>query len=251
MKKHYKIFNHIEEFKYRSVYIVISFILSFSTLYLFLGETTYVLIKPLFGNDNQEVQELIYTDMAEAFFASIKLTIFFAFYSSIPMILYHIYFFTMPGMYIHEQKVVLNYIIISISLTTISSFVAYTLFVPLIWDFFLNYDFNLNKDIFQVSFQGKIIEYINLITNVFLSFILCFQIPLIFLILLKIEFISSKSLKKYRSINIVFCFICGALLSPPDVFSQICIAIPLCFVYEINILISLFLSNKKSYLETN
>lgn len=251
MKKHYVIFNHIEELKYRTIYIIISFILSFSTLYLFLGESTYILIKPLFDNSCQNINELIYTDMAEAFFASLKLTIFFAFYSSIPIILYHTYFFTMPGMYKHEQKIIANYIIISIFLTLISSYVAYIFFVPLIWDFFLNYDFNLDKDIFQVSFQGKIIEYIDLIINIFLSFIFCFQIPLIFLILLKIELISDKNLKKYRSINIVVCFIFGALMSPPDVFSQICIAIPLCFVYEINILISLFLSNKKSYLETN
>ena len=78
MKKNYIIFNHIEELKYRFFYIFLSLIISSITFYSFLGELTYVVIKPLFVNENYEIQELIYTDMSEAFFASMKLTLFFS-----------------------------------------------------------------------------------------------------------------------------------------------------------------------------
>ena len=250
MEKNYIIFNHIKELKYRFFYVFLSIIISFTTFYFFLGELTYIIIKPLFTNNNYEIQELIYTDMAEAFYASIKLTIFFSFYISVPILIYHFYYFILPGIYLNEQKSILYFIKISLSLMILSFLFAYLFFVPIVWDFFLNYDFNLNQNVFKISFQGKIIEYINFITKILFSFIICFQLPLFFMILLKMELLSYKKLEKYRSINIIFCFICGALFSPPDVLSQILLAIPLCFVYEINILFSLFLNNKKSCLET-
>jgi sec-independent protein translocase protein TatC len=249
MAKNYIILNHIEEFKYRFFYILLTLVISFITFYIFIGELTYVVIKPLFLNNNYEIQELIYTDMSEAFLASIKLTLFFACYSCIPIIIYHLYYFFLPGLYIHEQKSILQFIIISICLMVTSFTFAYLFFVPIVWDFFLNYDLNIDKNLFKVSFQGKIIEYINLITSILFSFVICFQLPLFFMVLLKTELISYKELQKYRPLNIILCFFCGAIFSPPDVFSQICIAIPLCFVYEINILFSLFLNNKKCCLE--
>jgi sec-independent protein translocase protein TatC len=250
MKKNYIIFNHIEELKYRFFYIFLSLIISSITFYSFLGELTYVVIKPLFVNENYEIQELIYTDMSEAFFASMKLTLFFSCYSCIPIIIYHLYYFFLPGVYLHEQKAILQFIIISLLLIVISFSFAYLFFVPIVWDFFLSYDLNLDKNILKVSFQGKIIEYINLITNILFSFVICFQLPLFFMILVKTKLISFKKLQYYRPLNIVLCFVCGAIFSPPDIFSQICIAIPLCFIYEINILFSLFLSNKEYCLET-
>ena len=248
MSKNYILFNHLEELKYRFLYILISFIFSFISFYFFLGEITYLIIKPLTLN-NSKIHELIYTDMSEAFFASIKLSISFTIIIIIPIILYHLYFFFLPGMYMHEKNKVFKYIIVSITLMYISLLFVYNFFIPIVWDFFLNYDFNLNNNLFRISFEGKIIEYVNLVTKIFFTFIFCFQFPLIFFIFLKLKLISTNNLKKYRSLNIVFCFILGALFSPPDVISQILIAIPLCFMYELNIIFSLYLSNLEGYLE--
>ena len=248
MSKNYILFNHLEELKYRFLYILISFIFSFISFYFFLGEITYLIIKPLTLN-NSKIHELIYTDMSEAFFASIKLSISFTIIVIIPIILYHLYFFFLPGMYKKKKNKVFKYIIVSITLMYISLLFVYNFFIPIVWDFFLNYDFNLNNNLFRISFEGKIIEYVNLVTNIFFTFIFCFQFPLIFFIFLKLKLISTNNLKKYRSLNIVFCFILGALFSPPDVISQILIAIPLCFMYELNIIFSLYLSNLEGYLE--
>lgn len=249
MKKNYILFNHLEEIRYRLFYILVSFALNLINFYWFLGEITYLTIKPLTSN-NSNIQQLIYTDMSEAFFASIKISIFFTLIIIIPIILYHLYFFFLPGMYVYERKNIIKYIFISLILMYLSLNFAYSFFIPIIWDFFLNYDFNLNNNLFRISFEGKIIEYINLVTTIFFSFIFCFQIPLLFFILLKFEIISINNLKKYRSINIVCCFVLGALFSPPDVISQVLIAIPLCVMYELNIMFSLYLSNREGYLET-
>ena len=95
MSKNYILFNHLEELKYRFLYILISFIFNFISFYFFLGEITYLIIKPLTLN-NSKIHELIYTDMSEAFFASIKLSISFTIIIIIPIILYHLYFFFCP-----------------------------------------------------------------------------------------------------------------------------------------------------------
>lgn len=249
MKKNYILINHFYELKYRLIYIVLSIVINFVVFYFFLGELTYLIIKPLTQDINLKVQELIYTDMSEAFFASIKLSFYSAIFITIPIFLYHIYFFFLPGMYKYEKKTILKYINLSLILIIISFNCAYIFFIPLIWNFFLNYDFNIDNTLFIISFDGKIIEYIDLIINILVGFILCFQVPLLFFILLKLKILTNKELIKYRSLNIILCFILGACFSPPDVISQILLAIPLCIIYEINIFFSLFLSNQKGYLE--
>ena len=249
MNKNYIILNHLNELKYRLIYVILSLLIIFCTLYMNLGALTYIVIKPLFQN-TQEIQELIYTDIAEAFLATLKLTVFFSFYFTMPTMMYHIYYFFLPGIYEHEQQLILQVMIISIISMILSFLFAYFFFVPIIWDFFLNYDLNLDKNLFKISFQGKIIEYVDLIIKILFSFFICFQLPLFFFILLKMNLITNKKMQAYRPLNIVLCFICGALLSPPDVISQICLAAPLCFVYEITILFSLFLNSKKYCLET-
>ena len=135
MSKNYILFNHLEELKYRFLYILISFLFSFISFYFFLGEITYLIIKPLTLN-NSKIHELIYTDMSEAFFASIKLSISFTIIVIIPIILYHLYFFFLPGMYMHEKNKVFKYIIVSITLMYISLLFVYNFFIPIVWDFF-------------------------------------------------------------------------------------------------------------------
>jgi len=126
-----------------------------------------------------------------------------------------------------------------------SLLLTYYILIPLFWDFFLTQHFTIDPEIFKIDYQGKIIEYINLLNNILFCFILSFQIPLVLTILIHYNIIDINTLKNYRAINIILCFICGALLSPPDILSQISLAIPLCCLYEVNLLFGIFLSKKK------
>jgi len=244
MNNNYIIFNHIHELKYRLYYTITSLLFCFIVLYNYIGEIMYIIIKPLLILENIKIQHLIYTDMTEVFFSSLKLTLSLSLYSTLFIILYHIYYFILPGTYKHEQKEIVKIITIVIILLFSSFIFVYQFFVPFVWAFFLQYDININHDLFRLSFEGKIIEYINLITNILFTFTLCFQLPLIFMFCLRIGIVSTKKLENFRSIAIVLCFIMGALCSPPDVISQISLAIPLCLTYEFSIFYGLFLSNK-------
>ena len=244
MNKNYIIVNHLLELKYRFYYTLLSFIFSFFTLYFYLGETMYIIIKPLLLIENIEINHLIYTNMAEVFFATLKLSLSLSSYTILFIILYQIYYFILPGIFKYEQKKVKKIIYIIIILLVLSFIFTYNFFVPFVWSFFLQYDINLNDDLFKLSFEGKIIEYINLITSILFTFFLCFQLPILFGFCLKLEILSAKKLEIFRSFAIVLCFILGAICSPPDVISQISLAIPLCLTYELSIFYGLFLSNK-------
>jgi sec-independent protein translocase protein TatC len=244
MNKNYIVFNHLLELKYRFYYTVLSFIFSFLTLYFYLGETLYIIIKPLLMIENIEVNHLIYTNMAEVFFATLKLSFSLSCYSILFIMLYQVYYFILPGIFKHEQKKFRRILSIIMILLVLSFIFTYNFFVPYVWSFFLQYDVNLNDELFKLSFEGKIIEYINLITNILFTFFICFQLPIVFGFCLKLEILSAKKLEIFRSFAIVLCFIIGALCSPPDVISQISLAIPLCLTYELSIFYGSFLSNK-------
>lgn len=250
MNKNYAILNHIKELEYRMIYIIISFILCFLTLYYFINETTYLCVKPLIINQNIQIDNLIFTDLSEAFICTLKLTFILTNYTIFNIILYHIYYFIIPGTYRYEQKKILRIFSFSLMSVYLSLILTYYIFIPIFWSFFLSQHITIDSEIFRIDYQGKIIEYITLLSRILFGFILSFQLPLIFTTLLYQNIISVSTLTKYRSMNIVFCFICGAIFSPPDVISQISLALPLCCLYEANIIFGIFLSKKK-YLAQN
>ena len=244
MSINYKIINYCQELKYRGIYILLAFTLVLCVMYYFLGEFLYYIIKPLSSISTSQIGSLIYTDLSEVFFSSVIMVLYFSLCITVPFIMYQIYYFIIPGTYRYEQKFIFNITLMSLCLFIVSTIVSYNFFIPLIWNFFFNYGFNLNTELFNLNFQGKIYEYIIFITRVFSNLSICFQIPLIFSVLLKTKIISANLLKNNRTWNVILCFILGALLSPPDVFSQICLAFPLCFIYEFSIIFGLYLNRK-------
>jgi len=126
---------------------------------------------------------------------------------------------------------------------------SYRYAIPFIWNFFINYDFNINPELFELPFYGKIVEYLNFVIRILFGMMISFQIPLISTILIKLKYIKIKDLIKFRSINVVLSFILGAILSPPDIISQFLFAVPLCILYEYTLWFSLFLNNNEYYLK--
>ena len=230
MEKSIIIFNHLNEIKYRLIYILFSYLLTTLVLYNYSLEIFYFFIKPLIVNNFTKIEQLIYTDLTEAFFTILKLIFFSSHIFIIPIILYNIYYYSVAGLYKYERIICIKIIIIF-----------------LLRFFFLSFEQNINSELFQISFQGKINEYINLIIKLFLTFNLCLLIPLFIYIATVKKYLSIFFLIKYRIINIIFCFILGALLTPPDIFSQIIIAIPLCSIYEFIVFIGIYTNKKILY----
>ena len=248
MEKSIIIFNHLNEIKYRFIYILFSYIVTILVLYNYSLEVFFFFIKPLLTNNFTKIEQLIYTDLTEAFFTILKLIIFSSHLFVIPIIVYNIYYYIIAGLYKYEKTICVKILVIFLINTFLLAFLLYNYIVPLLWLFFLSFEQNINSELFQIYFQGKINEYISLIIKLFLTFNLCLLIPLIIYIAILKKDISVFFLIKYRILNIIFCFILGAIITPPDVFSQIIIAIPLCCIYEFIIFIGIY-TNKKFMLK--
>lgn len=249
MQKNIKVYNYIIELKYRFFYLIISLIICFFVSLNFSGELIYILVYPLKEISKNQTNFLIYTDLTEAFFASLKLSIVFSLLITFFNFIYQLYFFILSGLYKYEQKRLNKYLSISYLIMLSSIFFCYKCAIPFVWNFFINYDFNIHSELFELPFYGKIVEYINFVLKILFSMIICFQVPIISIICIKLKYIKVENLLKFRALSIVFSFILGAILSPPDIISQFLFAIPLCILYEYILWFSLFLNNNEYYLK--
>ena len=236
--------SHLEELKVRLIksliffiiFIVISFTFS-NSLYDFLAKP---LLQALSSHSSNLERKLIFTGITEAFMTHMKLSVFMAFGFSFPYFIFQFYSFIAPGLYIKEKKLLVPFLIASVALFFLGILVAYYLVAPLACEFFLTFENQLSfKDnIFPVLLEARISEYLSTIIQLTISFGLVFQLPILLVLLSKLGLITLSQLIKYRRQAIVANFILAAIITPPDVISQICLAIPMVFLYELSIFLN-------------
>lgn len=232
---------HITELKLRLVISIISFIIAFIICYYFCEEIYKFLLIP-FANiiaENNGNYRLIYTNPAEAFTTYLRLSLWSAIFLTAPIFLNQFYLFLAPALYKNEKKYALSIIIGSPALFLLGSLMAYFFIAPLALKFFLSFEaVNFGASNLQLQLETRISEYLKLIINLIMGFGIAFQLPLILLLLLKFKIISVKFLAQKRRYWIVIIFIISAILTPPDVVSQVLLALPMILFFEIVILIA-------------
>lgn len=233
---------HFLELKARIRKIFIFLIISFVFCYYFSDIIYIILLRPLVYNGPDSIDKIIYTGLTEAFFTYLKLSAFVAFLLNFPMICYQFYAFIAPGLLPDEKKIILAILFLSPILFFSGSFFVFYLVMPKAWNFFLS--FENSKIGVPLVLEAKISEYFSLVMQLILAFGLAFQVPVVMIILNIMGFISSETLRRKRRISIVINFILAAIFTPPDVLSQIALAIPLLLLYEISILICKFIENR-------
>ena len=205
---------------------------SFSDLvYMFLQKPLAVLLEERGGR-------MIFTALHEGFFTQIKVAFFISIIVSLPIILTQIWRFIAPGLYKNERKVLLPFIIATPFLFLLGASIVYYLVMPLAWEFFLSFEINSSLSTLPIEIEPRISEYLSLVMRLIIAFGLCFQLPIILLLLIKAGFITSEWLAKRRKYAILRAFIASAILTPPDVISQVMLATPIIFLYEISILLA-------------
>lgn len=222
------IINHLLEIKYRCLYIMYSIILTSIISYQYKEEIFYILSKPL-------GKSFIYTDVIEAFTTYIKMSLMTGIYFSYPILLYHFWSFIIPGLYLFEKKIYRIIILISIFLFLIASTTGYYILFPIAYAFFLDFQRIGPDKVYNIELQAKIHEYLLFNTKLLISLGLCFQLPIIIFFIWNINPRISLWLTKQRRFIYVLSFILAAILSPPDILSQIIIGIPLIIFFEISI----------------
>ena len=234
--------DHLKELRQKLIYSIIFFIFSFIISFYFSQSIFEFLAKPL-TSILQDGNGLIYTALQEAFLTNVKVAFFTAAFISFPFLSFQIWSFISPGLLKKEKKISLPSLIAIPFLFLLGAAVVYYLISPIAWKFFLSFQTS-QADSINITLQAKMNEYLSLMMTFIFAFGLAFQLPVILLLLVRVGVLNIQQLVSFRKYAIVLAFIFAAIITPPDPFSQISLALPVIILYEVSILISRFLSKK-------
>ena len=206
----------------------------------------YLIALPFLSTKNITFEYDFISNISEIFVSYVNLGFFITIFVNLPFLLYHLFKFLKTGLFFFEQKQLYFFFKCSLVSVFLSGIFLYFLFWPLMLHFFVSFETLAlsSKALFTVKLEQRIQDYVYLIVSSGILFLVCFQLPIVCLFLLKNKFLTRSFLKQNRKILIILSFLVGLLLSPPDVFSLLIIAIPLTCSFEI---IIMFLQFQASY----
>ncbi|HKE47533.1 MAG TPA: twin-arginine translocase subunit TatC [Rhodanobacteraceae bacterium] len=172
---------------------------------------------------------MIATEIASPFLTPIKLAFFVAIFLAMPVILYQLWAFVAPGLYRHEKRLALPILLSAMVLFYVGCAFAYFLVLPAV------FAFTTSVAPAGVAVMPDIGRYLDFVLVLFLAFGLCFELPVVLIILVALGVVTPAQLAKSRAYAIVGAFIVAAVLTPPDVLSQMMLALPMCVLYEVGI----------------
>ena len=224
------------------IFIFIVFIIS----YLFAEQIYNFLVEPYANavKDDEISRRLIFTALHETFITYIKVAFFAAIFLGSPVLLIQIYKFIAPGLYKNEKKAILPYLVSTPILFLLGGLLVYYLVMPLAIKFFLSFETLGSSSNLPIQLEAKVNEYLSLIMRLIFAFGISFQLPVLLNLLARIGVVNSNYLKTRRRYVIVIIFAIAAILTPPDPITQIGLAIPLLFLYELSILTVKFTEKK-------
>lgn len=224
---------HLLELRTRILRSIICIVIVFSGLLYFSNDIYRIVANPLVSQ-LPEGSVMIATDIAAPFFTPIKLTAIVALFVSIPYILYQIWAFVAPALYQNEKRLVLPLVISSTTLFYLGIAFAYFVVFPLAFYFFIN---SAPAD---VAINTDITKYLDFVMTLFVVFGFSFEVPVAIVLLCWAGVTTPQNLKQKRPYIIVGVFAIAMFLTPPDVFSQTLLAIPMCLLFEIGVFFARF-----------
>jgi sec-independent protein translocase protein TatC len=177
---------------------------------------------------------MIATDVTGTFLVPLKVTLMAAFLIALPYVLWQMWAFVAPGLYHHEKKLAVPVLVSSFLFFLIGMSFAYFFVFPVAFGFFAGYA------PVGVQMMTDIDKYLSFVLTMFIAFGVTFETPVIVIVLVRLRIVSLEKLRAIRSYVIVGAFVVGAIFTPPDVVSQLLLAIPLWLLYELGILLARF-----------
>ena len=239
--------SHLTELRQRLINSLIFLALLFVLCYFFSEYIYGFLVEPYaeaVKNDDTE-RRLIFTALQETFLTYLKVSFFAAFFVTSPFLLIQIWKFIAPGLYNHEKKAIMPYLVLTPVLFLLGGMLVYYLIMPLAIKFFLSFESTGLTTALPIQLEAKVNEYLSLVMKLIFAFGISFQLPIILSLLARIGFIDSVFLKERRKYVVIIIFAVAAVLTPPDPVTQIGLAVPLLLLYELSI-ISVKIIEKKA-----
>lgn len=223
--------SHLVELRDRLLRAIIAIVVVMVVLFPWAKEIYAVLAKPLLAVLPQG-STMIATDVTGTFLVPLKVTALAAFVIALPFVLWQAWAFVAPGLYQHEKRLALPVIVSSFLFFLVGMAFAYYFVFPVAFGFFAGYAPA------GVQMMTDIDKYLSFVITMFLAFGLTFEVPVVVIVLVRLRIVSIEKLKAARSYVIVGAFVIGAIFTPPDVISQLMLAIPLWLLFELGLVLA-------------
>jgi len=235
---------HLEELRKRLIVCFIAVGIGFVLSYGFKEKLFQILTRPLISV-MQTGDKLIFTGLPEAFFTYLKVALLSGIILSTPVIFYQFWVFVAPGLYEKEKRHMIPIVFLSTFFFVGGSFFGYFIVFPYGFKFFLGFASEIIRPLPSMR------EYLSFASKLLLAFGLVFELPLVITFLAKLGMVSVSFLKKNRKYALLLFFVGAAILTPPDVVTQVMMALPLILLYEISIIGARIFGKKKSEEDDN
>ncbi len=238
---------HLVELRNRLIWSICALVIGFVLCYIVAEDIYRFLVQPLADlMEGQPGRRMIYTALHEAFFTHLKVAFFASVCLTFPIVAGQLWAFIAPGLYKHERRAFLPFLMATPVLFIMGASLVYYLVFPLAWQFFMSFEDAGGAGSLAIVMEPKVNEYLSLVMKLIFAFGLSFQLPVVLMLMARAGMVTSKGLARKRKFAIVITFAAAALLTPPDVISQVGLGIPILLLYEISILGTKLVEKKRA-----
>jgi len=238
--------DHLIELRQRLMYSAAGLIVAFFACFYVSLEIFYFLVQPLADvwKDNPDAT-MIFTALHEFFFTKVKVAAFAALFVTFPLIAGQLYMFVAPGLYKNEKRAFLPFLVVTPVLFFAGGAFVYYFVMPVAWKFFIEQGVDPGEGQVAIEAVPRVGEYLSLVMRLIFAFGISFELPVVISLLARAGLATSAGLRQKRRYAVVLAFVAAAILTPPDPLSQIGLALPIIFLYEVSILCARLIEKKR------